>query len=290
MKADLHIHTTYSDSTLTPSEVVREARMKRIGIVAITDHDTVLGIDEAIEEGEVVGVEVIPGVELSAYVRDVELHILGFFIDHKRENLLKYLERFKLERVRRARRIIEKLNKIGIDIRLDDLKGPLECGCVGRLHVAQVLIQKNMASSIKEAFEGFLSKGKPGYVEKFKLHPFSAIKLINGAGGIPVLAHPYYPGNIDILPDLVKEGLKGIEVFHPEHGVEDVERFQLAARRYGLLVTGGSDSHGARKEGGQIGSVLVDQAIVDSIKDEAWDLFQVQRRENGRVKDGMNGK
>ncbi len=260
MYIDLHIHTTESDGTLTPSQVVRYAKEKGLKAVAITDHDTIHGNEEAIKEGVNEGVEVIPGVDLGGRCSLGTMHMLGYFITTEDPILNEKLTLLQDSRADRNPRIIEKLNKLGLSLTYDEVVQVSGGGQVGRPHMAQVLMKKGYTKSIKEAFDKYLGKGAPAYLDKFRLSAVEAITMITDAGGIPVLAHPFtlYCKSSDELDALVKklvnQGLQGLEVYYSEHDERKTSSYKLLAKRYNLAITGGSDFHGKNMKGIDLGT------------------------------------
>ena len=248
---DLHIHTNCSDGVFTPKEAVRYACKKGLKAIAITDHDTTKGIDEALDEGKKTGVEIIPGIELAAELNEFkksEMHILGYYINHKDEKLNEFLDILMDSRRKRAITILEKLNDLNIKLETKEIDDKIKSGSsIGRLHIAKQLLKQGFASTIPEVFQKYLGIGKAAYVPKFKLKPEEAIKIILHSGGIPVLAHPYYGhySNKNLLKRLIKEGLAGIEVWHTNHSPSIIKRFQEISKELNLIATGGSDCHGA---------------------------------------------
>ncbi|MBI3611541.1 MAG: PHP domain-containing protein [Nitrospirae bacterium] len=256
---DLHTHSTASDGTLTPSELVRYAADKRLRAIALTDHDGVDGLDEAIAEGGRLGIEVIPGVELSADHPAGAMHILGFFVNRQRTNFLDRLRHLQQARNERNPRIVQKLRALGLKITYEEVRAASGGGLVGRPHFAKVLVQKGYVSSMQEAFERYLKKGAPGYVEKFRFGPQETIGMIHEAGGAAVLAHPFtlFKEDSDDLEPLVKElstaGLDGLEVIYSTYSHEQSRLYRELAEKYELLPSGGSDFHGAHKPGIDLG-------------------------------------
>ncbi|MCG1011792.1 PHP domain-containing protein [Tepidanaerobacter sp. GT38] len=268
MKVDLHIHTTYSDGLLTPEQVVKKAIDRNLQAIAITDHDTVDGILPAIIEArKYEGFEVIPGIELSTYYDGQEVHILGYYIDYKDLNLKKELLDLQQNRQQRLEKIIYKLNNIGVLINIKDVQEKARGSSVGRPHVALALIEKGYVTSIKEAFDKYLSKGRPAYVPRKKLTPSDAIKLIKNSDGIPVLAHPGLLENDSIIHELIESGIMGIEVIHKDHTQIHTDCYTKLALENNLLLTGGSDSHG--EEPLLLGTLNVPIEYVTKLKDKA---------------------
>jgi ribonuclease III len=281
---DLHIHSTASDGTLTPLEILERAQQLNLRAVAITDHDTIAGTKEALESGIPPSTQFVTGVEISAspippYDAVSSYHILGYFIKIDDEDLNQAL--IKLQNARQARnlKIIHQLNALGMDITAEDVRKETENGQTGRPHIAQALIKKGIVSSINEAFNIYLGNGKPAYVDKFRVSCRQAIELITHAGGIPVLAHPGLlkindPVKVDDFFVTLKEmGLKGIEVFYPEHSEDQVSLYLSLAKSHDLLITGGSDFHGEItpeiKMGSGHGALFVPFNLYEKLKETA---------------------
>lgn len=266
LKADLHSHTYYSDGVLSPAALVKKAKDNGIDILSITDHDSVNGVVEAIDFGKKVGVEVIPGVEISTDVEDKEIHLLGYFIDIYNGNLKNYLDFFKSERLFRAKRIIEKLNYLGIKISIDDVIKKAQNSSIGRPHIANALIELGYVKSFYEAFDKYLRDNGPAYEKKNHLSAVSAIKLIGDAGGLTILAHP---GNLNdsILTSLIKSGIDGIEIVHPSHSENQMRFYKGVVNSYFLLQTGGSDYHGGIKnDEDNLGKYFISPKLVDTMR------------------------
>ncbi len=273
---DLHLHTTASDGVKTPSEMVRYAKYKGLQAIAITDHDTIEGLGEGLAEGERIGFEVIPGIEISAEHSPGSMHLLGYFIDTSDSLLnerLKYLQKAREER---NPRMVEKLNQLGVHITYEEVLKVSGGGQVGRPHFAQVLIEKKYVKNFQEAFDRYLKKGAPAYVDKLRFTPAEAIRFIQEARGVAVLGHPNtlglngYGELERLIADLIKVGLKGIEVFYPEHSASEIAQYKGLAERYGLVTTGGTDYHGLEKEGLDVGvgkgDMKLPYSIVETLK------------------------
>lgn len=246
---DLHIHTTASDGTDSPEAVVALAAQQGFSLIAITDHDTLSGLSQARAAGERLGVRVIGGVEISAGGQ-TEVHVLGYGIKDE-ATLEEALFLMRQKRCERMDSMVGRLRALGMDIDADEVWS-LSNGCVGRSHLARVLVQKGVVRDVREAFSKYLSPGRPAYVEREKLGVQEAIELIARCGGLPVIAHPgqnhgeAYWGR-ERFRALKKCGLRGIEVYHMAHGPLQAQAFERIARSEGLLVTGGSDYHGQVK-------------------------------------------
>lgn len=247
-RADLHLHTSYSDGVYSPTEIVIKAKEAGLKIISITDHDSVGGLDEAIEVGKQNNIEVIAGMELSASYEDSEVHILGYFIDYKNEHLVEKLSGFQAERLKRAKKIIGKLNKMNIPITIDSVLEHVDGESVGRPHIANVLVEKGHAESYHEAFNKYIGNGRPAYEQKWNFSPEDTIRLIAQAGGLSFLAHPGYPINENLINRLIKAGIDGIEVVHPSHGPDLIYYYRGIVNEYCLLESGGSDFHGGERD------------------------------------------
>ena len=252
---DLHIHTTASDGTFTPSEIVAHAVKLKLKAIAITDHDTLAGSGEALSSGIPAALEFLTGVEISAappplYHQAGSFHLLGYSIRLDDAVLNRTLEKLQAARKNRNPAIIDRLNALGISISLDEVRALAGEAQLGRPHIAQLMVNKGVVSSIDEAFDQFLGADKPAYVDKYRVKCSHAIAAILEAGGIPVLAHPgllEYESNqqLDELIGLVKQmGIQGIEVYYPEHTADQTVLFKELAQRHDLLMTGGTDFHG----------------------------------------------
>ena len=256
---DLHIHTTASDGVMSPSEIVKYAKRRGLQAIAITDHDTIEGLDEGVSEGERIGFEVIPGIEVSAEHFPGSMHLLGYFFDIRHPLLKERLAYLQSARAERNPKIVAKLNELGIEVTYEDVIRASGGGQVGRPHFAQVLLDKGYVNSFQEAFDRFLRKGAPAYADKFRFTPKEALHFINEAGGVGVLAHPNTLGTNGyadlerLILKLMEYGLRGIEVYYPEHSGLDVAQYKALVERHGLLATGGTDYHGLEKDGLDIG-------------------------------------
>ena len=253
---DLHMHSTASDGSRAPADVVRAASRAKLAAIALTDHDTVAGIGEAQHAGEELGVRVVAGVELSAVEGDTETHLLGL---HLRDTgvLERALAGLREMRERRARRIVERLDGIGVHISMESVLAQAADGAVGRPHVARALIAEGWAVDSRDAFDRYLAAGRPAYVPKEQLGMRDAIAMIHDAGGLAVLAHPAASGTRDRLTVLRTQGLDGVEVRHPSHSSADTTRLAALARELDLVPSGGSDWHGAAEGPRTIGMMQV---------------------------------
>ncbi len=239
------MHTTVSDGMLTPHEVVLEASERGLSAIGITDHDTMQGLPYAEAAGRKYGVDIVPGVELSADYERKEIHLVGYFCDPSNPVLRKTLKKIRLNRFERMVKMVEKLKKLGLSLELSDVFKNVKGNLLGRPHLAITLCEKGYCQNPAEAFKQYIGARGPAYVERMKFTPFDAIFLIRNARGIPVLAHPGLYGEDKMIPTLVSAGLLGIEVFHPDHQLFANLRYLKLAKKYNLLITGGSDFHGS---------------------------------------------
>jgi len=244
MLIDLHVHTNASDGIYPPASVVNMAAQSGISVLAVADHDTVNGIDEAIAAASARDLMLVPAVEINCYSGDIEHHILGYFIDHRDAGLRSALARLQEARIERMHVVISKLSKIGISLMPEEILALAERGVVGRPHIAQAMVRKGYAASVRAAFDTYLGEGKPAYAPRSKLAPTEAIRIIKEARGLPVLAHPGLWGGDEQIPKLAEWGIVGIEVYSPDHKKAQVRRYLEIARDLNLIATGGSDFHG----------------------------------------------
>lgn len=265
-KVDLHMHSHHSDGFYSPEEVVNKAKAKGLDVISFTDHDSINSLKEAIKAGKKYGVEIIPGVEISTDISDREIHILGYFIDPKNPELEHYLSFFREERLKRAARIVQKLNLLGINITLDDVVDKAGNGAVGRPHIAHAMKEKGAISSYFEAFNKYIGNGGPAYERKVHVSPQSAFKIISDAGGLSFIAHP---GNLPeyIIKELIDAGVDGIEVVHPSHLPHKVKYYRGIVNEYFLLESGGSDFHGGdRNDEDNLGKYFINVNAVDAMR------------------------
>jgi 3',5'-nucleoside bisphosphate phosphatase len=255
LSIDLHIHSTASDGTLSPAEIISLALRLGLGAISITDHDSIAGCREALLNGIPEEIGFLTGIEISAepppsYPGAGSIHILGYGIRLDDPDLNRALESLQNARTDRNPQIIERLNQLGISIRLEEVEREASGGQPGRPHIASVLIKKGVVKTMDEAFDRYLGNGKPAYIDKFRIDTSQAIGLINTAGGIPVLAHPCLlelekdQQLVDLLDELMEMGLKGVEVYFSDHTPEQTLSYAKLAKRYHLLMTGGTDFHG----------------------------------------------
>jgi hypothetical protein len=274
--ADLHTHTTSSDGTQPPAVNVEMARKAGLAAIAITDHDTVAGIDEAILEGERLGIEVVPGVEISTVADGQDIHVLGLYIDHKNEKLLCRLAELRSVRDHRNRLLLKRLEELGLPVKMEEVSAKRESPdrmdeTIGRPHIAAVMVDKGYVSSISEAFDKYLGKQGAAYVNPPRIHPRTAIEWIREAGGTSVLAHPGLYDADELIRELAQSGLEGLEVYHSDHTPEQEAKYAKVAEELGLIVTAGSDFHGERNGEmfhAPIGSRKVSVSVLNRLRKE----------------------
>lgn len=270
MPVDLHVHTTFSDGTRTPEETVRRARELGLYAIAITDHDTVEGVRPALAAAKGTALHVLPGVELSVDYGPTEIHVLGFFPDLDHEPLLETMRKIREGRVERAEKMVALLREAGIPITLEQVLEEAGAGSVGRPHVAKVLVKLGVVRTEPEAFTEYLARGKAAYVPRYKLTPEAAVRLLVEAGAMPVYAHPGLSHTDTMIDTLIPHGLLGLEAYHTDHTPSETRKYLNMAKRRGLYVTGGSDTHGP--EGVvpvEIGSVYVPDECADRLMEWA---------------------
>lgn len=272
-KIDLHLHTNKSDGRLSPTELVRLAHKGGVRRMALTDHDTTAGVEEAMAEGRTLGVEVIPGVELGTDSRSGDLHMLGLFLDYQDQAFQETMARFREGRIARVHKIVSNLAEVGVNISVDRVFEIAGEASVGRPHVAQALLEAGYVKAMPEAFEKWLAYGGPGDVPRDKLSPEDAIALIHGVGGLAVVAHPYEGRNIlEQLPGLAEAGLDGVETYYQGYGPDRVGELTALCAKLGLLPTGGSDFHGFPLAGHEEvvnypGSVEIPPSVLDALEE-----------------------
>jgi 3',5'-nucleoside bisphosphate phosphatase len=260
-RIDLHTHSNRSDGTFTPAEVVRTAAERGLDAIALVDHDTTEGLDEALTAGEELGVEVVPGVEFSAEHEGTSIHVLCYWPDVANAELQAELRRLRDDRFRRGELMIEKLQALGFDISFERVRAIAGGGNIVRPHVAQAMVEAGIVASEEEAFEKWIADGGPAHVAKHALAPVDAVGLIGRAGGLCVLAHPGMWGDQTSVPEELIEamaaaGMVGLEVDHTDHTPEQRTHYRALADRLGVIATGGSDCHGTRYDPIRMGTSL----------------------------------
>jgi predicted metal-dependent phosphoesterase TrpH len=272
---DLHTHSTFSDGTFTPLQLVKYAEEKGLKAFALTDHDTTEGVKEA--KSIETNVEVISGVEISTRYDKKEIHIVGLYVNENDADLNKQLKYYREKRVTRNFEILEKLNSLGVDITIDDVKESCTGDVISRAHIAKALVSKGFVGSYTEAFDRYLGDNKCAYVPRETLNYEESMELITKAGGVPVLAHPllYKMSDTNLENMMVKlrqKGLKAVEVYYSTHSNSDTQHIMAMANRVGLIYSGGSDFHGATKPkidmGTGMGKLAVPYEILEKIRGE----------------------
>jgi len=277
---DLHVHSTFSDGSFTPAQLVAMAKKAGLTALALTDHDTLGGIDEFLCEPAKDELIRIPGVEISADVQKGTMHILGYFINRADPGLENALVQIRNGREIRNKQMLKKLNDLGLTLSWDEVASFAGEEVVGRPHFAQAMMKKKYVSSTEEAFDRYLKKGKPAYTDRFRFSPEDSIKAIRAAGGAPVLAHPFTLELDSVslkkyMAGLKEIGLQGIEVYYSEHSREQVKEYLALAQELKLVATGGSDFHGSINPdirlGVGFGNLRVPDEVVDGLKKRsAW--------------------
>lgn len=260
---DLHMHSTFSDGSQSPEALILEAKDLGLSAIALTDHDTIDGIAELMKYGEIHGIETVPGVEISVDVKmpnNGHIHILGLLIDPDAKELKETLNYLVTQRNIRANKIIQKLTALDVDITMEELLEEAGEGAIGRPHVANILVRKGVVSSIQEAFDVYLAKGKPAYMDKMKLDEKDALDMINNAGGLAIMAHAHlmaydtFEEAREKILELKPLGLDGFEIYYSGMPAEYTEKLTALAEEHDFVVSGGSDYHGENKPGVGMGT------------------------------------
>jgi predicted metal-dependent phosphoesterase TrpH len=244
VRIDLHLHSTCSDGTLSPAELVKEALRRGLAVISITDHDTLEGIAPALQAASGTGLRVISGIELNTDYKGQEVHILGYGIEAEAAALREALEKMQAGRRRRNQAIVERLRRLGMALEMKQVEEISQGKIVARPHIARAMVKAGYVGSIQEAFDRFLQKGAPAFVERESLTPQQACRALLESNGLPVLAHPMKTDYEPLIQELLPFGLRGIEVYHPDQSPQQRRKLRNLAEKHGLLVTGGSDSHG----------------------------------------------
>ena len=266
--ADLHTHSFCSDGLRKPTQAVQEAHAAGLRALSLTDHDTVEGTEEALHAGKSLGVEIIPGSELSAHVGDREVHLLAYMIDWADKNLNESLNRVQDVRYKRGIAIVEQLTKMGISITIDEILKQANGSPLGRPHIASVLINKGVVANKDEAFLRFLGDRAPAFQSKPNIPAGDVIDVVHQSGGIVVLAHPGQTLSDSVLSHLVSAGLDGIEIYHPSHQPPQIDFYTKLANQNKLVMSGGSDSHG-NEQGTKIGDFGISYEAIDAMRTRA---------------------
>lgn len=265
-RVDLHTHSTASDGELDPAELIQLAVQRGLSTIALTDHDTAAGLDAAIQAARGFNFELIPGVELSADVPHNEVHVLGYYMDWHLPHFQDMLSKFREGRYGRAEKMVQKLAALGAPISFERVKEIAGDASIGRPHVAQALLEAGHIATVTEAFDRYIGRNGPAYVERFRLTPEDAVELILSSGGVPVIAHPREVTNF--VEPMVRAGMLGIEVHYGMYDDQTIQSLSHIARQYGLLGTGGSDFHGLNKMAHMsgLGDVHVPPEVVEKLK------------------------
>ncbi len=254
MTIDLHVHSTFSDGSMSPTELVHAAHKMGLFALAITDHDTLEGIEEAMHVGSLLGIEIVPGLELSIKHGDLAVHLLGYLFRPLDKTLLLVLQRLQAARLERNKVILAKLNRLGVEIGMQELATISGHGQSGRPHIAQLLMQKGVVKNMDEAFDRYLARGALAYAPRYVLQAAEAILMIKNAGGVAILAHPQQLEKSGkdvnaVISKLQIAGLDGVEVYYPTHSRQFKKKLLTIAKKLDLLITGGSDYHGTIRPG-----------------------------------------
>lgn len=265
--SDLHLHTSHSDGKFTTVQLLEKVNKVGLKCISIVDHDTINGIDEAVSLGKKMDIEVIPGIELSSILGDLDVHIIGYFIDHKNENLLEHLTIFREERLKRAKRIIDNLHKLKVPLDYESVLAQAQNAVLGRPHIANAMVENGFVSSYQEAFNQYIKNGGPAYEAKYSFSPKQAISLINKCGGVSFIAHPGCYLGEDAISELINTEIDGIETVHPGHSPQTTESLKKIAHTYFLLESGGSDFHGGlRDDEDALGKYTIPYKFVSAMK------------------------
>jgi predicted metal-dependent phosphoesterase TrpH len=266
-RVDLHVHTNASDGMFPPEEVVDRARAAGLAAIAVTDHDTVAGLPDALAAGEKLGVEVVRGVELTAYAGRSEIHIVGLFVDPSRADIVRKIDAFKEARHERMLRMVAKLKELGVDVEPDDVLAEAGGGAVGRPHLAAALVKCGAVTGAQQAFDRYLGNDGPVYEKKKEMTPEEAITLVGELGGLAVFAHPATSRTDKRLGEFKELGLAAIEILHYKHGPADIQRYTRLAENHGLLISGGSDFHGPGRSPTPIGVPEVGYEVLEALRE-----------------------
>ncbi len=267
---DLHSHTTASDGSFTPRELVREAARRGLRVLAVTDHDSTDGLAPALDEAaHHRPLEVVPGIEINCDVEGAEIHILGYYVDYEAAWFQNLCRAQREERRARVLRIAARLGELGMPIDPDEIFAVVREGSAGRPHIAQAMMKRGYVRTVREAFDKYLASGKPGHVPRKKLAPEDAVRLIRRAAGVPVFAHPGLADRDEMIPGLIAAGLMGLECYYREHSAGQTASYLQLCRDHELVATGGSDFHGPMVRAGTLGVPAVPMACWEALKAKA---------------------
>ena len=267
---DLHSHTTASDGSLTPQELVREAARRGLRVLAVTDHDSTDGIAPALAEAVCHRpLEIVPGIEINCDVEGAEIHILGYYVDYEAAWFQEFCRAQRRERRERVHRMAARLAELGMPIDPDEVLALVREGSAGRPHVAQAMVKRGYVKTVREAFDKYLASGKPGHVPRAKLGPEDAVRLIRKAAGVPVFAHPGLSDRDEMIPALITAGLMGLECYYREHSAIQTAGYLELCRVHDMVATGGSDFHGPQVRAGTLGVPAVPMSSWAGLKAKA---------------------
>ena len=264
---DLHTHTIYSDGLLGPEDLVAEAARRGLTAVGVTDHDTLGGIERALDAGRQHGVEVVPGAELSCTVNGLDVHILGYYLDHRAQAVVDFFVMMRRHRALRAKGMVALMSEMGHRVSFERVRLIAGDGAIGRPHVAQAMVEEGVVPSVDQAFRRFIGYDGPAYVPKTKVTPEEGIEFIKRYNGVAVVAHPGTYHDDNAVYAAILAGADGLEVWHTDHDKRAVAHYDELAQKNGLLMTGGSDCHGGRK-GGRVflGEVAIPYKYLAAVK------------------------
>jgi len=270
---DLHMHSTFSDGTLTPAQLVERAKQNKIQVMAITDHDNVDGLKEGRKEAEKAGITFVDGIEVSANYMDKDIHILGYFLNLEDEEFLGWLKNLQEKRYNRTLEILKKLSHLGIEISLAEVEDEVLGNVIGRPHIAKMIIKKGFAVTMDEVFDRYLGDGKPAYIPKIGVDMVEVVKKLKANGAAVILAHPHLISHsddtvINIIDMLIKNGLDGLELYYPNIDARKKNKLLKIAKKRGLILTGGSDFHGLNRAGTDLGAGNISQEVFEILKEK----------------------
>ena len=267
---DLHSHTTASDGTFTPRELVQEAVRRGVRVLGVTDHDSTDGIAPALDEAaRHPPLEIVPGIEINCDVEGAEVHILGYYVDYEAAWVQDFCRAQREERRARVARMAARLAELGMPIDVDEVHTLVREGSAGRPHVAQVMVDRGYVASVRQAFDKYLAAGKPANVPRRRLAPADAVRLIRKAGGVPVFAHPGLSDRDEMIPILIAAGLMGLECYYSAHSIVQTAGYLKVCQDHGLVATGGSDFHGPKVRPAALGVPAVPLAALSALKAKA---------------------
>lgn len=268
---DLHMHSTFSDGTMTPTELVERALKKGTKVMAITDHDNIDGLKEGSKRAKELGIEFINGIEISANFNGKDVHILGYFLDLEDKELLDWLSKLQEKRYNRTLEILKKLSNIGMKININELEKEAKGNVIGRPHIARVMLKKGFVESMNDAFDRYLGDNKPAYMPKLGVDILDVVKILNKNKAVISLAHPHLISHLDdtvlnIIDMLKESGLDGLELEYPNIDLKKKKKFVKIAKKRDLIITGGSDFHGLNRSGSDLDMLNIPMKIFDDLK------------------------